>query len=133
MNGAPKASGSLFLALGGINGFLAVLLGALGSHALAARLEGHAGHLFDTAQRFHMSHALALVAVGILLLRHPGLRWGVAAGVLLLLGLILFCGSLYLKALLAWPMGLATPFGGALLMAGWLTLAVAGWESRSYS
>lgn len=103
----------------------AVALGALGAHALSARLD--AGHLaiWHTAVTYHAWHALALLAIGVLQ-RTARARRGVALGAtLLVVGIVLFSGSLYLLALGA-ARGWAyfTPAGGVAFLAGWLVLAV---------
>jgi uncharacterized membrane protein YgdD (TMEM256/DUF423 family) len=68
-------------------------------------------------------HALALLAVGILAERRPG--WAVqAAGTCFVLGMLGFCGALWVGALTGGPARLA-PLGGTLLMLGWLLLALA--------
>ena len=86
----------LFLILGSINGFLAVALGAFGAHALKARISPELLAVYQTAEQYHTTHALGLLAVGIVAHWLPGsvqLQW---AGWLFLVGIILFSGSLYL-------------------------------------
>ena len=114
-----------FGVLGAASGLIAVLAGAFGTHALRGRLDPGMLLVFDTAVRYQMFHALALVAVWLAegRGRHVPL---VAAGALFASGTLLFSGSLYLLSLTgvrAW--GVATPFGGVCLMAGWVSLAVA--------
>ncbi len=111
------------IALGALSAGIGVALGAFAAHALHDRLES-AGQLanWETAVRYQVWHALALVLVGILRERRGGLgfsAWAFAAGTLL------FSGSIYCLALgvLRSVMGPVTPLGGALLLAGWLALA----------
>ena len=105
-------------------GAAGVALGAFGAHGLQQRLAPDRLDVFQTGVRYHLVHALALLAVG-LLARQGGLvsPWPAR---LFLVGLVLFSGSLYALALGA-PrgLGLVTPLGGLLLIAGWVSLALA--------
>lgn len=109
--------------------FVAVAAGAFGAHALEARLEPEALEVFETAARYHMYHALALVAVAGLAARWPDPLWG-AAGGLFVAGIAIFSGSLYaLSATGVRWLGAVTPVGGLALLAGWACAAVAGWRA----
>lgn len=105
-----------------------VALGAFGAHGLQATLEasGRIG-TFETASRYHLIHAVALLAVAWLGGQGGG-RWARAAGALLTAGIVLFSGSLYVLAIwgVGW-MGAVAPVGGAALIGGWLCLGLAGW------
>jgi uncharacterized membrane protein YgdD (TMEM256/DUF423 family) len=115
----------LFVFLGALAGAAAVALGAFGAHALKARLAPDQLAVWQTAVQYHFWHALALVAIGILgALALPGstaLKW---AGWLMVAGLVLFSGSLYVLVLSGarW-LGAVTPFGGTAWIAAWLLLA----------
>ena len=103
---------------------LATLIGAVGAHALKGRLSAERYEVLQTAVHYQFFHALGLLALGLLLERLPRrtLRIG---GWLLLAGVLLFCGSLYL--LLAGAprlIGVLTPIGGLALIAGWCTVAI---------
>jgi uncharacterized membrane protein YgdD (TMEM256/DUF423 family) len=126
-----------WLRIGALAGFLAVGLGAFGAHSLKDRLkptvsdsaEDTAFKLrrlenFETASRYNMIHALALVAVGLLALAGRSSPALAAAGWSFVFGIVLFSGSLYAYGLtgLRW-LGAITPFGGLGLLAGWLALA----------
>jgi len=104
--------------LGAINAGLAVAAGAFGAHALRARLPTEMLTAFETAARYHMYHALGLIAVGWL----AALR-GEAAdlpGWLMLAGIVLFSGSLYAMALSGVRgLGAITPLGGIALLLAW--------------
>ena len=97
-------------------GFLGVLAGAFGAHALQGRLAPDLLAVWETAARYHLIHALALVFAGWI-----GAR---AAGWLFVCGIVIFSGSLYGLALTGtrW-LGAITPLGGLCLLAGWLALA----------
>jgi uncharacterized membrane protein YgdD (TMEM256/DUF423 family) len=115
---------NLFLVLAGVNGFIAVSLGAFAAHGLKSMLGPDLLATFQTGVQYHMYHSLALLAVGILVLQfpaHTGLR---IAGFLFLAGIIIFSGSLYVLALsgIRW-LGAITPIGGVAFLAGWALLA----------
>ena len=102
-----------FLALGALLGLLAVAAGAFGAHALEARLAPDRLSIFETAARYQMYHALALIAVSIaaaLLRATPSLVS--AAGWCFVAGTLVFSGSLYVVALGGprW-LGAITPLG----------------------
>jgi uncharacterized membrane protein YgdD (TMEM256/DUF423 family) len=117
-------------ALGAINAFLAVAAGAFGAHALKARLAADMLAVFETGARYHMYHALGLIAVAWL----AGARGPAAhpAGICMLVGIVLFSGSLYALALGA-PRGLGavTPIGGAMFILGWIAFAVGVISART--
>lgn len=103
-----------------LNGFLAVSLGAFAAHALESRLGPDLLGTFQTGVQYHMTHTLALLAVGILLLNKPEAGLLTVSGYLFLLGILLFSGSLYLLSLsgVRW-LGAITPLGGVSFLAGW--------------
>ena len=115
----------LFFGLGSASAFLAVAAGAFGAHGLRARLAPDLLAVFETAARYQMYHALALLAAAWAVSRWPGAlpQW---AGWLFVTGSVLFSGSLYLLALSGqrW-LGAITPLGGAAFLAGWVCLALA--------
>ncbi len=102
--------------------FLAIACGAFGAHALKARIDAEHLAIWNTAVHYHALHALALVAFGIWRERTPG---GSLPACALLVGIFLFCGSLYGLALggPAW-LGPVTPLGGVAFLTGWLALGV---------
>jgi len=114
-----------FLLIGAVAGFLGVGLGAFGAHGLRARLSPEMLSVFETAVRYHMYHALALVMTSVLVTRLTGWLVG-AAGWLFVGGIALFSGSLYLLAITGISsLGAITPIGGLALLAGWACLALA--------
>ena len=122
--GGEKMS-KVFVLAGAIAGFLAVALGAFGAHGLRGRLDESLLSAFNTGAQYQMYHALALVAVGLLLQRFPAQRALHWSGGFFLAGILLFSGSLYLLTLtqIGW-FGPITPIGGLSFMVGWLLLAV---------
>ena len=115
----------LFAILGAASAFVSVAAGAFGAHALRGRLSPDSLATFETAAKYEMYHALALLAVAWAVTRWPGAltHW---AGWLLVIGTVLFSGSLYALALSGtrW-LGAITPFGGVALLAGWICLGFA--------
>lgn len=113
----------VFLGLGAVSAALAVGLGAFAAHGLKARVSPEALQVFETGARYHMYHALGLVAVAWAVARWPG-SWGSAAGWLFVVGTVLFSGSLYLLAVTGVrAFGAVTPVGGLAFILGWLALA----------
>ncbi len=118
---AALVAGSLLL-------FAAVALGAFGAHALKARLTPDLQGVWQTAVQYHAWHALALLAVGLVLLVRPQAGAGLA-GWLFVAGIMLFSGSLYAMALTGVRgLGAVTPFGGVAFLAGWLAFAWSAWR-----
>jgi uncharacterized membrane protein YgdD (TMEM256/DUF423 family) len=114
-----------FLLIGAVAGFLGVGLGAFGAHGLRGRLSPEMLTVFETAVRYHMYHALALIMTSLIMARMSGWLVG-AAGWLFTAGMVLFSGSLYLLALTGTTaFGAVTPIGGLALLGGWACLAIA--------
>ncbi len=111
-------------------GFTGVALGAFAAHALKARLAPDMLAVFETAARYQMYHAFALVAAAWGWARWQRRAFSVA-GVLFVAGILLFSGSLYLLALTGGRgFGFVTPIGGVALLVGWLSLAWGAWRAR---
>lgn len=113
------------LLAGAVLGGLGVILGAFGAHALKTMISADKHAIFEVGVRYQLVHALALLAVGLLLRTTDGALVR-AAGPLFLGGVVLFSGSLYALALggpAAW-LGPVTPIGGLALIAGWVVLAL---------
>ena len=112
------------LLVGALLGTAGVAAGAFGAHGLKERLTPEALGWWDTASRYQLLHALALVLTGLLSRqRGAALPW---PSLLFLLGTLVFSGTLYAMALGAprW-FGAITPLGGAALIGGWIALALA--------
>jgi uncharacterized membrane protein YgdD (TMEM256/DUF423 family) len=112
-----------FIVLGAINGFLAVAFGAFAAHALKNLLSAGLLEVFQTGVEYQATHALAILAVG-LLGRDGRSRALHLAGWAFATGILLFSGSLYMLALtdIRW-LGAITPFGGTAFLLGWGALA----------
>ncbi|HEY1603956.1 MAG TPA: DUF423 domain-containing protein [Pirellulales bacterium] len=116
-----------WIILGAIFGALAVGTGAFGAHGLKDRLAASGrGEVYETAARYQMYHALALVLVGLLALHSSSVCLNVA-GACFVAGILVFSGLLYALAL-GGPkiLGAIVPLGGTAFIAGWVALAVAG-------
>jgi uncharacterized membrane protein YgdD (TMEM256/DUF423 family) len=116
----------LFLILGGINAALVVMLGAFGAHGLKAKLTTDMLAVYQTGVHYHLFHALGLLAVGLVATQIADsvyLKW---AGWLMLAGIVLFSGSLYMLSVsgVRW-LGMVTPFGGLAFIAAWILFILA--------
>src|SRR3954463_13030943 len=111
-------SSDFWAAAGAINAFLAVAAGAFGAHGLKARISADMLAVFETGARYHMYHALGLLAVAWLSATR-GVSANVA-GACMLAGIVLFSGSLYALALSGVrALGAITPLGGLAFLVGW--------------
>ena len=112
----------LFFALAAISGLIGVAAGAFGAHGLEGRRSADRLDVYETAARYQIYHALALLAVAWASTRWPG-GAATAAGWLFVVGTLLFSGSLYALSLtgIRW-LGAITPFGGLAFLAGWACL-----------
>jgi len=111
--------------LAGLAGFLGVGLGAFGAHGLRSRLSPDMLAVFETAVRYQMYHALALLLTAAAIGRIGDARLLVIAGWFFVAGIVLFSGSLYALALTGVSMlGAITPIGGLAFLIGWACLAV---------
>ena len=119
----------MWLIVAGALGALSVLAGAFGAHGLEGSLTPDLLVIFETGARYHMYHALALLALALAGPGQLGDRWLHATALCWTLGVVVFSGSLYLLALSGVrALGAITPVGGVLLVAGWTVLAVAAWR-----
>lgn len=113
----------ILITTGAISAFLGVGLGAFGAHGLRKRLSPDMLAVFDIGVRYQLVHALAMLAAGAAAPRLSAGALG-SAGVLFVVGTVVFSGSLYVLALSGrkW-LGAITPLGGLALLAGWASLA----------
>jgi len=122
----------MLVAASGLLGLTGVAAGAFGAHALKGSLAPDRLAVFETAARYQLVHAVALLGAAWVQYTWPG-RAAFAAGVCFLVGTLVFSGSLYALVLIGEPrLGAITPFGGIGLMVGWVLLivAVAGRSDR---
>ena len=122
----------IFLAIAAIFGGLSVGAGAFATHALRERLSERSLEIFETAARYQMYHALALLLVALLISRaeFPQPLF-VVAGWSFIIGVSIFSGSLYALSLTNIKvLGAITPLGGAAFIAGWGALAMAAFTFK---
>ena len=122
----------IFLAIAAIFGGLSVGAGAFATHALRERLSERSLEIFETAARYQMYHALALLLVALLISRaeFPQPLF-VVAGWSFIIGVLIFSGSLYALSLTNIKLlGAITPLGGAAFIAGWGALAIAAFTFK---
>ncbi len=116
----------LYLSLGTLLAGLAVALGAFGAHGLKKIVPPETVGTFQTGVQYQMYHAFALIALAIIFEKIPTrlMEW---SGICFCVGVLLFSGSLYLLTFLKATgkvgmegLGMITPFGGLLFIAGWI-------------
>lgn len=112
------------------SGLLSIVMGAFSAHYLKSRLSEVAIHGLETAVLYQMFHTLALLALGLLIAKFPEepfLKWAACS---MMVGIVLFSGSLYLLSVSGLKIfGPVTPLGGLAFMLGWLFLGLAAWRS----
>jgi uncharacterized membrane protein YgdD (TMEM256/DUF423 family) len=113
----------VFFGLGALSALLAVAAGAFGAHALRHRMAPDTLGVFEVGARYHMYHALGLLAAAWAVSRWPGGATTIA-GWLFVAGTVIFSGSLYALSLTGqrW-LGAVTPLGGLAFILGWAALA----------
>mgnify|MGYP001818251350 CR=1 FL=1 len=115
----------IFLMIGTISGAMSVMVGAFGAHALKNLLTlNERTETFETAVKYQFYHSLALILLGLLMLREAN-KYFVYAGYGFIAGIIIFSGSLYILSITGttkW--GAVTPFGGLALIIGWIMMAI---------
>ncbi len=116
-----------------INGFLVVLFGSFGAHALELRgVDAYGLDVWDTAVQYQMFHTLGFLALYVLQRDQPALSLRVD-GLLFGGGIVLFCGSLYLLVLTGHRvLGMITPIGGLLFLAAWAKLALTCYRLKQH-
>lgn len=111
-----------YIMAGSVSGALAILFGAFGAHALKSRINPSYLDVFETAVRYQVYHALALIGVGLIATRIDASLLKIT-GTLFILGTLMFSGSLYALVLSGVShFGMITPIGGICLFGGWVSL-----------
>ena len=117
-----------FIIAGAVNAFIAVAFGAFGAHALKERLSEKYLAIWETAVQYQMYHAIGLIVIGILMSTNiignvSQLSW---AGYLMLAGIVIFSGSLYVLSLSGiGVLGAITPIGGVAFLSAWVLVIIA--------
>jgi uncharacterized membrane protein YgdD (TMEM256/DUF423 family) len=122
----------VFLGFVGIFGATGVAAGAYGAHGLSQKLSPYLLNVFQTAVLYQLIHALALLGIVALLSQLGRSKNLLISASLMVIGTILFSGSLYLLTLSSWRVGLITPLGGFLLISAWIVLLIAGFSRKKY-
>jgi Uncharacterized small membrane protein len=115
------------LSAAGVSLLVATIAGAVGSHALTFA-DAQALHSFETAVHFQFFHGLGVIALALVGLAGRGGQLRALAAWLMIGGMVLFCGSIYARALGMSPgIVAAAPYGGIAFMVGWLAFAASPW------
>lgn len=118
-----------FIAIGSLFGFLSVAIGAFGAHVMKGLLAPEMLANYQTGVQYQMMHSLGIIAVGLAASVLPGSKHVSRAGWSMLVGIVLFSGSLYTLSITGVKiLGAITPFGGVAFLFGWLSLALAAWK-----
>lgn len=109
---------------------LAVALGAFGAHGLKEMLSDEMLNTFETGVKYHFYHALGLLVISLTAQLMPNsalLQW---SGWLMIAGITIFSGSLYILSVygIKW-LGAITPIGGLCFIGAWILLALAAWQN----
>jgi len=112
----------VYLCIGAISGLIGVGMGAFGAHAVADRLTPEMLAVYETAARYQLIHALAILFAGYVAGHSSRRLWGLSAG-FFTAGTVLFSGSLYALSLTGIRgLGAITPLGGLCFLTGWAFL-----------
>lgn len=120
----------LFVILGSLNMAIAIAFGAFGAHGLKEKVSNDMLANWNTGAHYHIIHAVALIGIGLLLakLGQNGLLVQ-TAGWLIMVGILLFSGSLYTMALTnVKALGAITPIGGLAFIIGWILVTISAWR-----
>ncbi len=119
-----------FIAIGALSAATAVALGAFGAHGLKNIVSADLLVVWNTATDYHLIHSLALILVGALASNTKTAPGTALSGYLLIAGMVVFSGTLYVLSLtgIRW-LGAITPLGGLALISAWVALAVAQFKA----
>jgi uncharacterized membrane protein YgdD (TMEM256/DUF423 family) len=127
----PKAA-RIFMVVGAVCLMFAAQLSAYGFHGLEGRVPPARIRSWEWAVQMQVYHSLGLILIGLLSRQFQDSRLLRGSGSLMLLGMILFCGSIYAEVLGApEAIGEVAPLGGSSFMLAWLLTAIAAWRARS--
>ena len=113
-----------YIIIGALLSALGIALGAFGSHSLKTKLNPDELVVYDIATRYLMYHAIGIISLGILAFNVPESVVEVPV-ILMLIGIVLFSGSLYLISIKGYTkLGVITPLGGTAFIVSWVLLAI---------
>lgn len=119
----------MFFSIGALAAGLAVVLSAALAHL--PQFASGVPPMVQTAVQQQGFHGLGLMGAGLALWCRGASRWWLAAGVLMVVGLLLFSFNIYIRAFWHWDgLRAAVPWGGASWIVAWLCLAIGGWRGR---
>lgn len=123
-----KLNQSTLIMIAAVNMFIAVAAGAFGAHGLKTILSTDMLAVWQTAVTYQTSHALGLFGIALLMPRLQSI-WLARSATAMLIGIVIFSGSLYLLAVsgIRW-LGAITPFGGLAFLLAWAMLAWAAYR-----
>lgn len=126
-----KPQQAFYLRVSAIVGALAVALGAFGAHGLKTIIESERIEVWEVAVRYHFYHAIVLLVLALGPASIWEGPWAARASKTILIGILLFSGSLYALAATGFTaLGPLTPIGGLTLIAGWVSIAFAAGTAR---
>ena len=113
-----------YIIIGALLSALGIALGAFGSHSLKTKLNPEELVIYDIATRYLMYHAIGIIFLGILAYNVPKNVVELPI-IIMLIGVLLFSGSLYLIAIKGYTkLGIITPLGGTAFIVSWVLLAI---------
>ena len=113
-----------YIVIGALLSAIGITLGAFGSHGLKTKLNADELVVYDIATRYLMYHAIGIVSLGVLGYNVPESVVKVPV-ILMLIGIVLFSGSLYLISIKGYTkLGVITPLGGTAFIVSWVLLAI---------
>ncbi|EDL63690.1 DUF423 domain-containing protein [Bacillus sp. SG-1] len=119
-----------FIIIGAVNAFLSVALGAFGAHALEGKISQKYIDIWNTGVLYQMFHSIGILIIGVLagnIAASALLNW---SGWLMLIGIVLFSGSLYVLSLTGIKvLGAITPLGGVSFLIAWVLLIITAAKS----
>ena len=119
----------IFVLLAALSLASSVMLSAYGTHGIyEAGAAADVVRGWDWANQIHVSHSLGLMIVGLMLRREPGIFFYKVAGWLLIAGMLMFSGTIYLKLAGGPDFALVTPYGGTVLAIAWLAAVAGVWR-----
>ena len=113
-----------YIIIGALLSAIGVIIGAFGSHSLKTKLNPEELVIYDIATRYLMYHSIGIISLGILAYNVPDSVVEIPI-IIMLIGIILFSGSLYLISIKGYTkLGIITPFGGTAFIVSWILLAI---------
>jgi uncharacterized membrane protein YgdD (TMEM256/DUF423 family) len=126
-----SSASRVLLIIGSLSLLSATQLSALGFHALSNVLTVEQQDSWHWATELQFYHSLGLILLALLAAPLGNSRLVTIAGALMIVGLLVFSGSIYVNLLGLAPVGQVAPFGGGSFMLAWLLVAIAAFQARS--